>query len=311
MMQPASTLGAPSADRVHAACPVCGADAPRDGIALRDHMSPETFSATLCGACGTRYLVDPPPPDRIGEYYDTDAGAAMHQRPGRVFRALRDRRLGSDLAPLLARLQPGEAVADVGTGDGSVADLLRRRGVPVLAMDVYPPEQWGLPEIPFRTIDLAGQLPAGDAWALPDGRRPAGAVLRHVLEHVHRPVDLLRTMREAGVRHVLVIVPNVEARLVRRFGTDWYYWDPPRHLTFFSADTLRLAAQNAGFDVGFLRTYGLDELATSAHRRALIRRGPDSRLALALRPTGPIAGAASILQAPIGDTVLHAVLDVR
>lgn len=311
MTQPASTLGAPGVGRMHAVCPVCGADDPRDALTLRDHMSPESFSAVACGACGTRYLGDPPPPDRIGEYYDTDAGAAMHQEPGRLFRALRDRRLDSDLAPMLARLGPREPVADVGTGDGSVADLLRRRGRPVLALDVYPESRWRRRPIPYRAIDLAAELPSGDEWSLPDGTRPAGAVLRHVLEHVHRPVDLLATMREAGIRHVLVVVPNVEARLARRLGADWYYWDPPRHLTFFSAETLRMAAGNAGFDVGYLRTYGLDELATSAHRRALIRRGHGSRLALALRPTGPIAGAASILQAPIGDTVLHAVLDAR
>jgi hypothetical protein len=297
--------------RMHAVCPVCDADRPVGAIELRDHLSPERFAVVQCEVCGTRYLVDPPPPAEIGRYYETSAGAAMHRPPGRVFRALRDRRLAADLKPLVERLDAADAVADVGTGDGSLAEHLHRRGRSALALDVYPAEQWPYAAIPYRQVDLADGVPDPAAFALPGGGRPAGAVLRHVLEHVHRPVDLLRTLREAGVRHVLVVVPNVESRLARRLGTDWYYWDPPRHLTFFSAETLRRAARAAGFEAGFLRTYGLDEIATSLHRRVLIRKGPEAALASALRPTGPIAGAASILQAPVGDTVLHAVLDVR
>ena len=295
-------------DRLHATCPGCGADHGTVERTLRDHLGPESFAVARCEVCGTRYVQDPPTPARIGAYYETAAGAAMHQEPGRLFAALRDRRIASDVRPLLERLRVGDGVADLGTGDGSVARHLHRRGMRAVGFDVFGPESWPHAGIPYRTLDLAAGAPS------PAGLRSAGplrgAVMRHVLEHVHRPAEVLGALREAGVEHVLVIVPNAGSRLARRFGNRWYYWDPPRHLTFFEPGTLATCAAAAGFRVGFSRTYGLDELATSAHRALLLRGGARARRAAAvLRPTGLVAGGLSVLSAPVLDSVVHAVLD--
>ena len=295
-------------DRLHATCPGCGADHGIVERAIRDHMGPESFSVARCARCGSRYVQDPPSPARIGAYYDTAAGAAMHQEPGRLFAALRDRRIASDVRPLLERLRPGDGVADLGTGDGSVARHLRRRGVRAVGFDVFGPEAWPHEDIPYRTLDLAAGAPSPAELTSAGPLR--GAVLRHVLEHVHRPAEVLGALRDAGVEHVLVIVPNAGSRLARRLGGSWYYWDPPRHLTFFERGTLATCAAAAGFRVGFSRTYGLDELATSAHRALLLRGTPRGRRAArVLRPTGLVAGGLSVLSAPVLDSVVHAVLD--
>lgn len=294
--------------RLHATCPGCGADHGSVEREVRDHMGPESFAVAHCGDCGTRYVQDPPTPAAIGAYYETSAGAAMHQEPGRLFAALRDRRIASDVRPLLERLRPGDGVADLGTGDGSVARHLQRRGLQAVGFDVFGPEGWPHAEIPYRTLDLAAGAPAPEELGSAGPLR--GAVMRHVLEHVHRPAEVLRALREAGVEHVLVIVPNVGSRLARRLGDAWYYWDPPRHLTFFEPATLATCAAAAGFRVGFSRTYGLDELATSAHRTLLLRGTPRARRAAqVLRPTGLVAGGLSVLSAPVLDSVVHAVLD--
>ncbi|HMJ36419.1 MAG TPA: class I SAM-dependent methyltransferase [Baekduia sp.] len=295
-------------DRLHATCPVCDADNPRPLLALADHLSADRFAAVTCGACDTVYLVDPPTPDGIGRYYDTSAGSAMHVKPGPLFVKLRDRRIAADLAPLLARLTPDAPVADLGTGDGSVAEHLHRHGHRAVGLDIYPRAEWTHDGVPYRQISFSGGGPTAEDLA-GAGAAACGAVMRHVLEHVHRPAETLVGLRAHGVSHVLVIVPNVESRLARRLGANWYYWDPPRHLTFFSADSLGLCAARAGYRLDFLRTYGLDELATSAHRALLVRGGKRALCAArALRPTGLIAGAASVAQAQFGDTVLHAVL---
>jgi Methyltransferase domain len=305
------SLEQPVADhRLHATCPICDADVPKPRLVLRDYQSAERFAAVTCGACGAVYLEDPPTPETIGRYYDTHAGAQMHSKPGRLFTAMRDRRFAKDLAPLLARLAPDAPIADLGTGDGSVAEHLHRHGRASLGLDVYDSSEWHHGDVPYRQISFAGSgLSASD---LVVGEAPArGAVMRHVLEHVHRPADVLTSLHAAGVTHVLIIVPNVASRLAGPLGSSWYYWDPPRHLTFFTAETLRRCAERAGFRVDTLDTYGLDELATSAHRALLLRDGlggGTQRLARVLRPTGPIAGAASVLQGPVGNTVLHAVL---
>jgi hypothetical protein len=304
---PVGTLpGAP--DRVHATCPSCGADRAAVERTVRDHMGTESFAVARCAACATRYVQDPPSPAAIGGYYETPAGAAMHQEPGRLFAALRDRRIAADVRPLLERLRPGDGVADLGTGDGSVARHLQRRKLRAVGFDVFPPEAWPHATIPYRTLDLAAGPPAPAALTSAGPLR--GAVMRHVLEHVHRPVEVLGALREAGVEHVLVIVPNAGSRLARRLGDAWYYWDPPRHLTFFEPATLATCAAAAGFRVGFSRTYGLDEVATSAHRASLLRGTPRARRAAhVLRPTGLVAGGLSVLSAPVLDSVVHAVLD--
>ena len=304
---PAGTLpGAP--DRLHATCPSCGADRATFERRLRDHMGPESFAVARCAACDTRYVQDPPSAAAIGAYYETSAGAAMHREPGRLFAALRDRRIASDLRPLLERLRVGDGVADLGTGDGSVARHLHSRGLRAVGFDVFGADAWPHAEIPYRTLDLAAGTPSPDELRAAGALR--GAVMRHVLEHVHRPAEVLEALREAGVEHVLVIVPNAGSRLARRFGEGWYYWDPPRHLTFFDPETLATCAAAAGLRVGFSRTYGLDEVATSAHRALLLRGTPRARRAAGvLRPTGLVAGGLSVLSAPVLDSVVHAVLD--
>ncbi|HET6509496.1 MAG TPA: class I SAM-dependent methyltransferase [Baekduia sp.] len=303
-----SLVRPPAADRLHATCPVCDSDVPELRLVLRDHQSDETFAAVTCGTCGAVYLEDPPTPEAIGRYYDTPAGAQMHTKPGPLFTAMRDRRFAKDLEPLLTRLNPDAPIADLGTGDGSVAEHLHRHGRASLGLDVYDPSAWRHPDVPYRQISFAGPGLSAEDLAVA-GTQARGAVMRHVLEHVHRPADVLASLRAGGVTHVLIIVPNIGSRLVGPLGSSWYYWDPPRHLTFFTADTLRRCAARAGFRVAALDTYGLDELATSAHRALLLRGGARAhKIARALRPTGPIAGAASVLQGPVGDTVLHAVL---
>jgi hypothetical protein len=267
----------------------------------------DVFLAVECSDCGVVYIADPPSPSAIGAYYETFAGAAMHTAPNRLFRMLRDRRFRSDVRPLLTRLPSDSAVADIGTGDGSLADFLHRRGTPSIGVDLYPEAQWRHPSIPYRQVNLAVNAPSAEDLG-GAGRPVRGAVMRHVLEHVHRPVNLLTGLRQAGISHIAVVVPNVESGFVKRFGSDWYYWDPPRHLTFFSSDTLGRTAERAGFRIAWQRTYGLDEIVTSLHRRSLLRRGPNPA-AKALRPTGMIAGAASVLAAPFGRSVLHAVLE--
>src|SRR5262249_59216085 len=82
-----------------------------------------------------------------------------------------------------------------------------------------------------------------------DGRYDA-ITLSHVIEHVHDPVGTLRAchraLRPGGT--VWVLTPNLEAAGRRRFGRDWFPLEPPRHLTIFTAASLGLALERAGFE---------------------------------------------------------------
>ena len=289
-------------------CTICGADAPVPVRTLRDHVSTEAFTLARCAGCGGLYISDPPAPEAIGRYYETAAGDEMHTRPGPLFARLRDVRLRRDTAPLLKRLPAGSRVADLGAGDGSLTRVVRAAGYRSAGVDLYDPADWAHADIPYRQTNLAGGTLAQDDLTV-DGAPADAIVMRHVLEHLHHPRESLETARRLGVGRVLVIVPNAASLFARALGEGWYYWDPPRHLTFFTAASLRDIAARAGYTVPVLQTYGLDEVVTSAHRSLMLRGGRPAGLTAATRPTGPLAGAASIVSAPVLRSVLRAVLE--
>ena len=292
-------------------CPVCASFALEGVRTLKDHISGDDFRLGTCGDCGARFIIDAPAPDVLPRYYANPSGARMHQKPGRIFSWMRQKRIDADLRPLVERLGPSGSVVDLGAGDGSLAERLRSRGFTAGAVDMYPASGWGRPDIPYL------QAAPGIGFAAPEIAgvvgRPDAVVMRHVLEHVISPFDTLMAVADAGARLVLIIVPNVAAPLASRWPEVWYYWDPPRHLTFFTPETLARVAGRAGFSVVFSRTYGLDEVVTSAYRGAALRAHASGAswarfVSSHLSPTGLLSGVASAVAAPFSRTVIHAVL---
>src|SRR5207248_758081 len=92
----------------------------------------------------------------------------------------------------------------------------------------------------------------------------------HALEHVHDPLDVLRQARRllAPGGKLVVAVPNIDSLPFRWFGHAWYGLDLPRHLTHFSAWTLKLMLQRAGFGVGPVRMVRHSDWLRSSARLA-------------------------------------------
>jgi SAM-dependent methyltransferase len=75
------------------------------------------------------------------------------------------------------------------------------------------------------------------------------AVFQHSLEHTLDPVADLRAAFDAlrpGAR-VVISVPNFGSWQRRLFGGSWFHLDLPRHRVHFTAGSLRLALETAGF----------------------------------------------------------------
>lgn len=277
---------------------------------VTDHITGEDFRVALC-TCGCRHVLDPPAPADLVHYYDNPSGQAMHSTPGRLFAFARRRAMGRELRPLLSRLAPGSVVADVGAGDGSLVGYVASRGFPVAAIDVYPADEWGRGAIPYRQYTPGA--PIGPV--LDELGRIDAVVMRHVLEHLPDPVATLRELAGHGVRWVWVIVPNAGSALRRVQGANWYYWDPPRHLTFFTPPSLHAIAGRSGYRIATESTAGLDEVVTGIHRAALLRhrRRPSralARLADACHPTRLLAGVSSALAAPLANTVCTVLMEL-
>jgi len=76
-------------------------------------------------------------------------------------------------------------------------------------------------------------------------------LINHVLEHVHRPQNVLQKCHDAltsdGV--LIVALPNHEGFAARLFKGAWPGYDAPRHLWGFSASSLTKLLQHSGFTV--------------------------------------------------------------
>lgn len=290
-------------------CPVC--DAPDFTFVLKvpDHQSDEDFDVVRCQKCEALYLNPVPPPAEIGRYYDTFTGNIMHHEGNPIFDGLRGFAIATELSPLLKRLAPSEPIADIGTGSGQVAQFLKKRGRAVIARDVFPADQWANEGIPYAQIDLNGPL----AEPLP----AKGAILRHVLEHVHEPARLLSWLHRSEVRYVFVLVPNTATLLRESFGPMWAYWDPPRHLTFFTPDSLTRVAERAGYRQVASRDHGLDEIVTSIFRAKMLhwvrtppeKRPPEPWWVPVFNPKGALSAISSALVSPIGSGALCRVFE--
>jgi hypothetical protein len=283
-------------------------------LTVRDHVGGERFHLTRCGQCGLAFIVDPPLPADLPNYYLNPHGAAMTGDPGHFFRSLQGIALGRDLRLLLRRIRRSDLLLDLGAGDGSLSRYLASKGQRVEARDMGIGQHWSVAHVPYRQVDL-NSLVIDD---LGDRQTPATAVvMRHVLEHLYRPVDVLTTIHEAGVRYVLLVVPNLGSPFRRIFGESWFFWEPPRHLLHFTDSSIKRLSEESNYRVVALDHYGIDEIVTSTHRALQLRARTNSTSWLAtllgpvFRAKGPLTAVSSVLAAPIVPSVIRVLLERR
>lgn len=300
------------------ACPICGASESSFVRVVRDPWSWEDFRVHRCTSCTGMFLADPPGPERIAAYYSNLFGDLMHGEPNWVFRRLRGVALARDVADLLRRLPPRARILELGPGDGALCRYLADRGYRVEARDLLDPGSWRYPGIPYRKANLnGGFLKAEDLVC--GGEMPDAIIMRHVLEHLHEPSKVLSLFHSAGISYALVVVPNVDSPFARWFGGYWWCWEPPRHLLFFTAESLDHLARRCGYRVAKQRTYGIDEIVSSAFRWALIRTGAVrmDRAATGeapfwlklLHPKRPLAAISSAAMSPVTNTILWCLME--
>jgi SAM-dependent methyltransferase len=296
-------------------CDYCGsteADILRRG---RDRMHglPGDFNVVACRQCGLARTSPRPTPASLAAAYPSDygphqAGHAARAPEGLLRWALVNRQgypLGRPasglvraiMAPLAAHIlarhlergylpwQGEGRLLDFGCGAGGYVARMAAAGWKAEGLDM------GAEAV--RTARAAGltvhegTLPGA---ALPPESYDA-VTLWHSLEHVPSPKATLaavaRLLRPGGL--VLVVVPRFDSLESRWFGPCWWGLDVPRHLTHFTAATLRRHLESAGLSVE--GEYGPRHPSWIRHSfalraadtgRALHRRLERSRIAVGL-----------------------------
>lgn len=154
-------------------------------------------------------------------------------RFGRFGDALFDRVRGNR-SRSIDELAPPGSILDVGAGEGTLVDALRKRGRDAIGLDPHTQRA------DFLQID-AEEI--SGLWA--------AVVFWHSLEHLPAPVKALQAARDAlhegGL--LLIAVPNAASLQSKVFGDRWFPLDLPRHLVHVPAEVLLDLLRQMGLEI--------------------------------------------------------------
>jgi 2-polyprenyl-3-methyl-5-hydroxy-6-metoxy-1,4-benzoquinol methylase len=233
-------------------CPLCFADDAAVARTAHDRLfgRPGKYHVVGCRRCGMLYTNPRPTFESLGnhypnEYFCYDAPDSYRGFRGTVLRQAARVILGNRMRGIeraIGRLEPGTRVCDVGCSHGQLlAALKRRRACDVVGVDFNPDmvEYGGKHGVPI----FCGTL---EEAAFDAGQFDL-VTMTEYLEHEPFPFEVLgecrRVTRPGG--HLVIEVPQIDGRGARWFKSYWSQLDLPRHLMFFTPDTLgRMLAAN-------------------------------------------------------------------
>lgn len=229
---------------------------PRDWRRPHDQRSYELY---WCAACSFGQVEPRPSQADVRDFYDTEyythaALAPRKLRPGfaerlrthLAWRIDRCRDLSAELVDQLVESRPAR-ICEIGCGDGTLLQALSEHGHRVAGLE---------PDPLARKAALARGIEAhaGEAEDLPQTLAQGSfdvVILRHVLEHCLDPLRALEGARSLLRPGGLLVceTPNNVALGLRQAGAHWPWLDVPRHLNFFSAESLRRICERVGIRV--------------------------------------------------------------
>jgi SAM-dependent methyltransferase len=229
-----------------------------------------------CTGCGLARSAKIPDPGEIAGFYDLAAyytHGESHMRPARSSLLDRmlvrlawqvDRAQPVDLDALAQALPAGGTVLDLGCGDGEKLEALSNRGFSVLGVDPDPQSRAFVATKGLTALAGTAEDPPKEI----EGRRFDLVIMSHSLEHCRDPVRALdranRLMAPGGLAYIEV--PNAGCRHFETFRQCSEMFDAPRHLWFFTHDSLRMLAEQSGLTVERWHYNGFTRLFTPAWR---------------------------------------------
>ena len=247
------------------ACIICGNKEANEIFSVKELQLglDERFQYQLCKNCGSMTLMDPPADFsryyRNEDYYSFRMEMKALKKPGLIQRAKsgfllygKNKLVGSLLSIGYkipeqynwlknSKAQRGDAILDVGCGNGSLLTQLHRMGFTNLTgIDPFINEghDYGPIKIFKKEIyDLNGSFDL--------------IMMHHSLEHMFQPLKALQKTYSLlnKNKYLLVRIPVMGNFGWQHYKTFWCGLDAPRHIFIPSEKGMRMLAADAGFEI--------------------------------------------------------------
>ena len=242
-------------------CPLCNGTDAEFKLSACDRLygQPGDYSLVECRDCHLKYVNPRPTFEGLARHYPPDYFASRPPEESPFFlrpvQALQAMGRIRTLERMIGRFSPGQRVLDVGCGANELVNQFRRMrkcegiGVEFNSKVVeYVRTKRGLPIVEGTLRD------AGFADASFDL-----TTMMEYLEHEANPREVLlearRVTRTGG--HLAIEIPFIDGLPARVFGSRWATLDFPRHLVFFTPDTLKKMLAKCGFRLLRVEKFGV------------------------------------------------------
>ena len=222
-------------------------------VRARDHESNRgEFDVVYCRRCRLGFTDPYPTEETSGYLYDNkeynDLDAIVHDSPFDCIKDLLRRRQIARLAP---RNQVRVAL-DFGTGDGRSAVAMTKvfPGARIDAMDI----RTTLPR--FLKRDGCRVNYYSQTAFTRHHQQYDLIIARHVLEHAHHPVRLVKQLSERLTSNgiLYIEVPNLDSGCATFFGKHWRGYYVPQHIFHYTIESLAEVTKRAGLEAEMGRT---------------------------------------------------------
>lgn len=246
-------------------CPLCEADAPEFVRYGRDRLfaQPGRYRLVRCTACGLNYVSPRPTIEGLARHYPDSyfcytptEKAFLLLRPflWALGAGLSSHRLAM-LERVTGRLSPDTELVDVGCGiNALLRHVHRRRGCLGIGVDfnaeavAYVRDRLEMPIAHGTLHDAQFEAERFDL-----------VTMTEYLEHEPNPRAVLtearRITRPGG--HLAIEVPHIGSLPAKVFRSRWSQLDLPRHLVFYTPETLKEMLARCGYRLLAVQTFGV------------------------------------------------------